>query len=228
MVNCFPKISALWKALLREFSHSPRWYADSPDEFERLFRWSQDPWNFEVSSYERGRLHSLLDVARQYPHASILEVGCAEGVFTSELSAIAKQVVAIDVSPTALARAKQRCKDVTFVQSSLQDFRWDSRFDLVVCAETLYYVKDVAQAIQQLSNLGRYCLVSYISREIKNLDSYFLNMPLLKFERFQHSYWIVKRSARIVVWENATPQETPRGGMPLEVMTAASPPPPIG
>lgn len=204
MSNYFSKFSALWKALLRELSHSPRWYADSPDEFERLFRWSPDPWNFEVSPYERRRLQGLLDIVKQYPHESILEVGCAEGVFTSELSKIAKHVVAIDVSPTALARAKQRCKDVAFIQSSLQDFHWDSRFDLVVCAETLYYVKEVAQAIQQLSNLGRYCLVSYIGREMKNLDSYFLKMPCLKFERFQYSHWLIKRSARIVVWENPT------------------------
>ena len=187
--------------MLRELFHRPRWYADTPDEFERLFRWSQDPWNFEASSYERRRLQGLLEIVKQYPHDTILEVGCAEGVFTSELSKIAKRVVAIDVSPTALARAKQRCKDVTFVQSSLQDFQWDSRFDLVVCAETLYYVKDVPEAIQHLSNLGSYCLVSYIDREIKNLDSYFLQMPLLKFERFQHTYWIWKRYARIIVWE---------------------------
>ncbi len=201
MLSYFLKISSLWKAILRELFHRPRWYADTPDEFERLFRWSQDPWNFEASSYERRRFQGLLEIVKQYPHDTILEVGCAEGVFTSELSKIAKRVVAIDVSPTALARAKQRCKDVTFVQSSLQDFQWDSRFDLVVCAETLYYVKDVAEAIQQLSNLGSYCLVSYIDREIKNLDSYFLQMPLLRFERFQHSYWIWKRSARIIVWE---------------------------
>ncbi|MBI1929965.1 methyltransferase domain-containing protein [Candidatus Poribacteria bacterium] len=201
MLGYFLKISLLWKAILRELFHRPHWYAGTPDEFERLFRWSQDPWNFEGSSYERSRLQGLLEIVKQYPHDTILEVGCAEGVFTSKLSKIAKRVVAIDVSPTALARAKQRCKDVTFVQSSLQDFHWDSRFDLVVCAETLYYVKDVAQAIQQLSNLGNYCLVSYIAREMKNLDSYFLQMPLLRFERFQHSYFW-KRSARIIVWEN--------------------------
>jgi SAM-dependent methyltransferase len=202
------KVALLWEALWRETFHRAHYYPDNYDDLEHLFRWSQDPWHFESCAYEQERLRSLFEKVLQYPHASILEIGCAEGVFSSQLVQIADDVVGIDVSPTALMRARQRCKSATFIHSSLEEFRCDRKFDLVICAETLYYVKDVAQAIKRLSSLGTHCLVSYTMRAAKKLDAYFVNMPSSRFQTFQRRSWIWSRGARIVVWRNR-PQLSP-------------------
>lgn len=196
--NRLPLLKTIW----REMFYRPRWYRDSQDDLERLFQWSEDPWNFENSRYERERLQFLLQIVQQYPHDTVLEVGCAEGLFTSELSKISKEVVAIDVSPTALVRSKQRCPDVTFLHTSLENFSSDRKYDLVICSETLYYISDVAGAIEKLSSLGNYCLVSYIHREAKNLDSYFFQMPLAQYSRFEKGSWFWKRSMKVAVWKN--------------------------
>ena len=197
-LNRFPLLKTIW----RELFYRPAWYSDGEDDFERLFKWSDDPWNFQQSRYERERLQFLLQIVQQYPHASILEIGCAEGLFTSELSKISKEVVAIDVSPTALVRSKQRCPDVTFLHTSLENFSSDRKYDMVICSETLYYISDVAGAIDKLSSLGDYCLVSYIHRESKNLDSYFIQMPLTQYTIFEKPYWFWKRSMKVAVWKN--------------------------
>lgn len=194
------------KTINRELFYRPHWYHDSHDELERLFQWSADPWNFETSQYERDRMQCLLEIVKQYPCQTILEVGCAEGVFTSRLQDFGKQVVAIDVSHTALSRAKQRCPTVTFYHSNLNEFCWPTKFDLVICAETLYYMKDVPEAIDKLTNLGKRCLVSYVHRETKNLDPYFFQMRLAKYERFEKSYGLLKRAMSVAVWEgNGSP-----------------------
>ncbi len=198
ILNRYPALKTAW----REVFHRPRWYGDKFHELEQLFQWSEDPWNFERSRYEQERLRVLLDHVKQYPHEKILEVGCAEGIFTAELNKIAKEVVAIDVSPTALARAKRRCPEVTFLLTNLQEFTWDSQFDIVICAETLYYIKDVAAAIQKLTSLGKYCLVSYGQSKTKRLDPYISRVPLLEYEKFEKSYWLWKRAMNIAVWEN--------------------------
>lgn len=194
----YPVLKTAWRELL----YRPQWYGDTFDEFERLFRWSADPWNFETSRYEQERLQCLLGIVQQYPHDTVLEVGCAEGLFTSQLTKIAKDVVAIDVSPTALSRAKQRCPGTTFLHKSLQEFSSDCKFDLVVCSETLYYINDVEGAIDKLTSLGRHCLVSYIHREARTLDSFFLRMPLVQYTRFEKAYWLWKRAMNVAVWEN--------------------------
>jgi len=192
----------LLKTIWRELFYRPTWYSDSQDDFERLFLWSDDPWNFQSSRYEKDRLEFLLQIINNYPCDSILEVGCAEGIFTTHLQNIARQVVAIDISPTALSRARQRCPGTSFSQKDLRDFTSITRFDLVICSETLYYMKDVAEAIDKLTSLGKRCVVSYIHREAKNLDPYFRQMPLTEYKQFKKSYWLWKRAMSVVVWEN--------------------------
>jgi len=197
-----PFQSPLIKTIWRELYYRPRWYADSHAELERLFSWSEDPWNFQSSRYERDRLQALFHMVQRYPHDVILEVGCGEGAFTQELEKIAKHIVAIDVSPTALERAKRRCQATTFVNVSIEDFEWDGRFDMVICAETLYYISNVQVVLEKLKSLARFGLVSYVQRESRTLNPYVLQMPLIEFTQYQKSYWFWKRVMTMALWES--------------------------
>lgn len=202
MLKNFIERHPVVKTVCREVFYRPSWYCGNNGDIERLFRWAEDPWNYTASMYERDRLRFILQQISQYPHERVLEVGCAEGIFTAELEKLAGEVVAIDVSPTALSRAKKRCSDATFVHSSLQDYTASRKFDLVICAETLYYMNDVEEAISKIGSLGKYCLVSYINREARTLDLFFNRMPLVRREKFEKRYWLWKRSMKMVVWES--------------------------
>ncbi|MBI4547198.1 MAG: methyltransferase domain-containing protein [Ignavibacteriae bacterium] len=198
LINRLPFVKTLW----REVFHRPGWYNNSYDKLEHLYQWTHDPWNFDHSEYEQERFRSLLEMINQLPHQTILEVGCAEGSFTSRLSQMAQQVIAIDVSSTAIARARQRCPSVQFFQRSLEDFVWDTKFDVVLCAETLYYLKDIHSAVQRLSSLGKFCVVSYNAGKNKRLDPFFLHMLSVKYQRYEKSNGFWKRGWTIVTWEN--------------------------
>lgn len=189
------------KAVIRTAFFRRAWYSDDHDELERMYKTLNDPWNFETSVYELNRFDLLLREVGKYPHDRVLEVGCGEGLFTSRLAMIARHVVAIDVSPTAVDRARRRCPDPTYVVASLDEFATGEKFDLVICAETLYYIKDVRRAIEKLSNLGRYCLVSYLGRESKRLDPYFERMPSAVIRRFEVGNGVMNRPVNIVIWK---------------------------
>ncbi|HZY10327.1 MAG TPA: SAM-dependent methyltransferase [Bacteroidota bacterium] len=197
-----PRRFPLLKSAIRELLHRPVAFGDDHKGLEDLFRWSEDPWNFRRSPYEQDRMFALLQLIKQHPHDTILEIGCAEGFFSGKLSKIAKQVVAIDVSETAIERAKIHYPDVTFVQTSLEEFSWNNKFDIVICAETLYYMQDIESAIQKLSGLGRYCLVSYNRRKNKRLDPFFKRMDLIEYKKFQKRYWVWTRSMKMALWKN--------------------------
>jgi trans-aconitate methyltransferase len=94
------------------------------------------------------RLQRALDVVNGLDAGiEILDEECqsSEGVFTEILMKAhpGAEITGIDISERALARARHRIGDtsrVRFEQADILGHRVVHRFDLVVCAETLYYL----------------------------------------------------------------------------------------
>jgi predicted TPR repeat methyltransferase len=119
--------------------------------FDDLYARSEDPWDFATSDYERDKYaHTLDALGATRRFARGLEVGCSIGVLTAELAERCDELVAIDVSERALARASARLSarpGVTLAQLTFPEEMPGGRFDLVVCSEVLYYLDDGAFAL---------------------------------------------------------------------------------
>lgn len=109
--------------------------------FEAAWR-KGDSWSLdaELDRASRARQIALLGDCR-YPRA--LEIGCGAGAFTELLSDRADTVVAVDISPSAVERARQRELDdrrVTFRAVNIMDYdvMTEGPWDLVVMSETIY------------------------------------------------------------------------------------------
>ncbi|WP_019516957.1 SAM-dependent methyltransferase [Sphingomonas sp. Mn802worker] len=126
------------------------------DWFEGLFAEQGDPWHFETSDYERAKYdHSLASLPRER-YAAALEIGCANGVLTQRLAARCDDLLAVDVSQTALAAAQARCADLPQVRIEQRQVPGDvppGCFDLVVLSEVIYYWDraDLSRAANYLS-----------------------------------------------------------------------------
>ena len=119
--------------------------------FEKTFT-NEDPWHCCVSQYERTKYLRQVEAIREFcpQPKSILEVGCAEGVFTAMLSQTFPQtkVTGVDISPTAIKRAREKCKDrpnVEFIEGDAIHLLCGSlphnhRFDIIIQSEFLYYI----------------------------------------------------------------------------------------
>lgn len=110
--------------------------------FDRL--WCKgDPWDIEgaeLTRREHDRMMALLDGRR---YRRVLEIGCGAGVFTRRLSTIADTVVALDVAPSAIERARALSLEpssVEFRVANVMDYdpHADGPWDLVVIAEMIY------------------------------------------------------------------------------------------
>ncbi|GLW10594.1 hypothetical protein Misp01_57220 [Microtetraspora sp. NBRC 13810] len=115
----------------------------------RYFDWwhrNPDPWNLGTDSYERHKYETTLRQVPERPYRRILDVGCSEGVFTHMLARTYPdaEVTGMDISERALSRARARMDGdgtkVTLIQGDLLADGPGERFDLVFCAETLYYL----------------------------------------------------------------------------------------
>jgi SAM-dependent methyltransferase len=133
--------------------------------FEDL--WKQgDPWNLETSDYERDKYERQIDLlrSRRYEHA--LEIGCGNGCFTRKLVTIADNVVAMDISASAIARAREATSEhgsIDFRVANIMecDLRAETSWDLVVMSETICYLGwlysffDVAWLAAEIFNATR-------------------------------------------------------------------------
>ena len=156
--------------------------------FERLYSRARDPWGLQYSPFAMQRYLGLIEIISQVaPCNAILDVGCGEGVFTKYLTGFAQEVVGIDVSPTAIERAKERAPRASFHCVALEDFHAERRFDLVVAVEMLYYVESVDAVLEKLRVLGNTVIVTY-AHQRKRLDSHLDRFCDQSSRRF-YSFW---------------------------------------
>jgi len=115
------------------------------DYFEHKFS-QLDPWDYETSRYERAKYQRQLVLAQKFcaTPRRVLEIGCAEGVFTALLEKtypIAK-IIAIDISASAITRAKSKTKTVTYRHGDIlkKSDLLKGQYDLIFLSEVVYYL----------------------------------------------------------------------------------------
>jgi SAM-dependent methyltransferase len=117
-----------------------------PDYFEQIFAGDPDPWDLGSSPYEAEKFDRTIAALADRRAASAFEVGCAGGVLTARLSALCDRLMAVDVSATAVERARHRLGSTPTVTIEQAIFPRDrphiEGLDLVVLSEVAYYWSD--------------------------------------------------------------------------------------
>ncbi|UVO30571.1 nodulation methyltransferase NodS [Bradyrhizobium arachidis] len=120
---------------------------------------ADDPWRLDGNPFERERHAQMLRLSLSNGAIrNALEVGCAAGAFTEKLAPHCERLTVVDVAPRAIARASLRTKQwshVTWLVSDIEQFWRAEPFDLIVVAEVLYYLRDVAEMRRAVGNLMR-------------------------------------------------------------------------
>jgi SAM-dependent methyltransferase len=95
--------------------------------------------------YEQQKYAHTLELLPDAPIGRALEIGCSEGLFTEMLAPRVGELLGLDIAETALSRARERCKrfaNASFECADINGYFPAGTFDLVICSETLYYLKD--------------------------------------------------------------------------------------
>lgn len=102
-----------------------------------------DSWHSSDLTHLPKKIHlSILD---QYNFKSILDFGCGKGFFTHLLKKHNNFVEGWDISKTAIAKASQYFGHIVKFEVVNRDFESKIstiNFDLIVCLETLSYIKN--------------------------------------------------------------------------------------
>lgn len=113
-------------------------------DFEQLHL-QDDPFGYRSRWYEARKRSLLLASLHRDRYASGWELGCSNGVLTSALAACCERLLATDLSAAAVAQARRAVAGLghVSVQQARQPRDWPAQtFDLVVCSEMGYYLRE--------------------------------------------------------------------------------------
>lgn len=142
----------------------------STNYFEALYQGSADPWDFENSAYEQEKYLATLAAIPEGNYPKALEIGCSIGILTEMLAKRCEHLLAMDISETALNRARIRMVPFAKVDFLLGGIPKDfpaGNFDLIVMSEVGYYLSmedlliSKAQIINALNPDGILILVHW-------------------------------------------------------------------
>ena len=129
-------------------------------KFEEMYR-QEDVEGFD--SWRQEDMTSLnvqlsMAVLKRYKFSRILDVGCGKGAFTNVLKEPNNYVLGIDISSTAISKAKSRFPHIDFRCMGVDQLPSLSRerFDLVAAMEILSYLEDWRDVIRIISGMTEY------------------------------------------------------------------------
>ncbi|MCH8560799.1 bifunctional PIG-L family deacetylase/class I SAM-dependent methyltransferase [Nesterenkonia sp. DZ6] len=136
-------------------------FPGAPLDFEGLHARGSDPWGVTTRWYEQRKYGLTMAVLPRARYSRAFEPGCSIGGVTELLAQRCDEVLATDISGSALHVAAQRvvAENVTFRHASIED--WPAgRLDLIMISELAYYLSDsqwaavLARASQTLESGG--------------------------------------------------------------------------
>ena len=126
----------------------------SAGALEAVYAADPDPWKSASPRYryQRRKYEVLASLLPPRRFGRALDLGSGLGLLSRHLAARADPVVGVDISPSAVARARALHADQPNVQFEAHDLldlprSFDGSFDLVAVADVLYYVSPLNDAL---------------------------------------------------------------------------------
>ena len=123
----------------------------SQGDTERLWGWGTPAGRVR----SRRRADLIARAANLTRDAHVLEVGCGTGIFTEYFASTGSKLIAVDISPELLEKARKRnlpADRVLFKESRFEDCDIDGPFDAVIGSSVLHHL-DIDSALTKIYNL---------------------------------------------------------------------------
>lgn len=132
-------------------------------KFEEMYT-NEDKENYS-SWFQEDLTHlgyqlSLL-LINQYNFKSILDIGCGKGAFTHLLKKTNNYVTGVDISETAIKKARSRYRNINFLRLTAEEaLNLKNKWDLIVMREVLSYIKNWKKILMMASKKSSYIFIS--------------------------------------------------------------------
>ncbi|MDD1777247.1 MAG: class I SAM-dependent methyltransferase [Candidatus Helarchaeota archaeon] len=120
-------------------------------------------WNdmIHYSPAPRFRRKKILNWIKKYSFGSLLDVGCGNGEFLSDVQKIlpSKKLIGVDVSEVIICANRNMFPKMDFYLYDLDTEDLSEQFDIVVCMEVIEHCSNYRSAIHKLTLMTKHVLV---------------------------------------------------------------------
>lgn len=119
--------------------------------FDELYEETSDPFGAEMPQYryQQRKYDCLLSMLPRQPYQRALDIGCGLGAFTRKLAPFVEHVLGTDISAAAIDQGRKLSAlhtNIVYSQENMLDeTRGEPGFDLIVLADTLYYIEPLTE-----------------------------------------------------------------------------------
>jgi len=164
-------------------------------KFEKMYQSEEkenfDSWNQEDMTHLGKQICQT--ILAWYNFNSILDLGCGKGTFTHLLRKSNNYIVGIDLSKTAIKKAKIKYKNVNFICSSVYNYlKKRKNWDLIVAIELFSYLKNWKEIIKLTTKRTKYFFIALYLPEkpigfVKSFDE--LKNEINKYFNIEHEFF---------------------------------------
>lgn len=145
-------------------------------------------WNHNIH-YHRLILDAVPTDAR-----SALDVGCGNGLLSTELRNSVPEVTGIDLDEGVLDETRQLSDKITWVHGDAMSYEFDRTFDVVASVATLHHLPDLGAALSRLGDLtspGGVLAVVGVARASRPKDAILHLAGTVQHRRMvrKHGFW---------------------------------------
>src|SRR3990172_2516870 len=172
-------------------------------ETEKFNKYGRDWWNpeggmFALHMINKLRFDYFISILGDVTGKTVADIGCGGGLLSEEFARRGARVTGVDLSPTAIDAAREHAEksgvSIDYRNCATKELV-DKRetFDIVVCAEMLEHVDDLAKMVEESASLvknGGHYLFETINKTLKaRLLAVFMAENILNFvARGTHDY----------------------------------------
>ena len=174
-------------------------------EFEKMY---QDEELFNFDSWFQNDMNHLtkklaLSILSNYNFSKIIDFGCGKGDFTNLLKKNNNSITGLDISITAIEKAKAKYPKIDFLTSDATYFKQMTNVDLVVAIEVFSYINNWEEVLEDISKKSMYLFLTvYIPvnpigfiksiKELENTLIKFFNIETKLIANDESSMFLVK------------------------------------
>ncbi len=139
---------------------SQEYYDKLAKEYHYTESYRRWPWveYFHIQNRIGGIAQVLERISKKRRIDKAIDIGCGDGVLLPIMSKVAKQVVALEISPKRLQMAKGATKEFTNIRFDVANIMqpsssYSGKFDLVACSEVIEHVSNYERFFERLVDI---------------------------------------------------------------------------
>jgi len=138
-------------------------------DWEKVEQDKYDSKHFLVQVMNKAFLKKILSHIEKINPNSILDIGCGEGEFASQILRIYKgEYIGTDLSSNMLKKAK---KVMPVFKSNVYNLSLQRKFDLVICLEVLEHLRKPKIALKNIKNVSDTAIISVPFQKLMSLGN---------------------------------------------------------